>query len=121
MNVFIMNLEGRRITFLIAVHVVMCSLTGKGGKEEDFEIHKKEDSVQKKRHYRNNNKDNDSSGSDSDAEHTRRVSLLYIIQMDGAICYIMKFKLFCFSSLVITGLCLGDAWSFDILKELVRI
>lgn len=49
-------------------------LTGKGNKEEDFEIHKKEDSVQKKRHYRNNNKDNDSSGSDSDVEHTRRVS-----------------------------------------------
>jgi hypothetical protein len=49
-------------------------LTGKGNKEEDFEIHKKEDSVQKKRHYRNNNKDNESSGSDSDAEHTGRVS-----------------------------------------------
>jgi len=66
--------EGRINTFLIAVHVVMCSLTDKGSKEEDFEIHKKEDSVQKKRHYRNNNKGNDSSGSDSDAEHTRRVS-----------------------------------------------
>ena len=45
---------------------------------------------------------------------------LFIIQMGGAICYIMKFKLFCFSSLVVTGLCLGDAWSFDILKELVN-
>jgi len=33
----------------------------------------------------------------------------------------VKIKLFCFSSLVITGFCLGDAWSFDILKELVRI
>jgi hypothetical protein len=60
-------------------------LTGKSGKEEDFEIHKKEDSVQKKRHYRNNNKDNDSSGSDSDAEHSRRVSLsaLYLLAFEA--------------------------------------
>jgi len=49
------------------------------------------------------------------------VNLLFIIQIGGTICCIMKFKLFCFSNLVITGLCLGDAWSFDILKELVRI
>lgn len=72
-----------------------CVLTGKGSKEEDFEIHKKEDSVQKKRHYRNNNKDNDSSGSDSDAEHSRRVSssALYL-SASKAVQYVTKSKFF---------------------------
>lgn len=82
-------------------------MTGKGSKEEDFEIHKKEDSVQKKRHYRNNNKDNDSSGSDSDAEHPRRVSLSLCISASESVQYVTKSKLFYCHNLMITSSYLG--------------